>query len=384
VFPPNIYSSNYVYTFTAGVGNSFIHPPIFSVIGSYFDKHRGLANSIFASGSSVGGLSFAPMVVWLFDEYGYEGAMLIISGILMNIFVSGSLLRPLEFFDKKKRNPKLTKANSNNNGAIENNTHEMKLLDETDAGMQRFDKSRDALFMREHSHDPETSSVKQQRSPLLKRIRTQSEGARCDNTHTDVNDEEPKHHDSKSKFGKVIEVLSRSQATLYTSGEGICGSIGNMDIPKSGIIHSVSTIGNDIEKSEDVNTQTGCCLSVKRSAVALLCQLFDVDLLKKPVFLTYMLMSFCYMSGVALMPVFIPTHAYDIGLSNTQIGTLIAMQAIIDLVAKISMGFVADRKWLKRSTILAISAFMLGTASHLVRFVDSFYTAVVLQVVSGE
>ena len=50
---------------------SMLQSPMLAVIGLYFKKHRGLANSIFAVIGSVGGLVFAPVVTRLFQEYGY-------------------------------------------------------------------------------------------------------------------------------------------------------------------------------------------------------------------------------------------------------------------------------------------------------------------------
>lgn len=336
----------------------------------------------------------APLIVVLFEEYGYQGAMLIISGILMNIFVSGSLLRPMEFFEKRRKKiivtnialhtEDITTLQSDNGKIIVPNSENK---DQSDAGMRRVDKARDAYFRRLNSHDPDVSPANHQHSPLLKRVRAQSEGdkhLRNSNTKDDIE----MHPENKSPLGKVLDVLSRSQATLYTSGEGLCGSLMDVNVPDTSVVRSDRKVDQDdlelsINTVERAEGHNGCCVSLKRSAVTLLCTLFDMNLLKKPVFLTFLFMAFCFMSGVSLMPVFVPTHAYDVGLSNSQIGTLIAMQAVIDLIAKISMGIVADRGWLKRSTILATAAFVLGCANQLIRFVDSFYTVLALQIISG-
>ena len=39
----------------------------------------------------------------LFEEYGYTGTILILSSILLNIVITGVLMRPIEFFTKHKR-----------------------------------------------------------------------------------------------------------------------------------------------------------------------------------------------------------------------------------------------------------------------------------------
>lgn len=360
---------------------------MFSILGTYFSKHRGLANSIFASGAPVGGLIWAPVIVRLFDTYGYSGTMLIISGLLMNIFVSAALLRPMEYYTKRQ---KTTNANTNRLNAIRNNDKGMEMSENPKGGavvksekipLERTEvlSKEGRKFERLQSHDPEVGNT----SPLLFRARALSEGDRH------IHEPDTKTHglqDSKSRITQVIEAISRSQATLYTSGEGVCGSFVDVNVPKLARRQSSSEDKTDVDEKNgtDKSNGSGCCLSLKKSILTLLETVFDVHLLKRPVFLIFMLMAFCFISGISLVPVYVPTHANDVGISGTQIGNLISIQAVIDLVTKMPMGVVADRGWLKRSTILATVAFLLGTASHLMRFATNFGTFLIYQIIAGK
>lgn len=390
-----------VVSLASGVANSFIHPPIFSILGSYFNRHRGLANSIFASGGSLGGLVFGPVVVRLFDEYGYSGAMLIISGLLMNIFVSASLLRPIEVYERRNEKRRLTalalKSKDITNG--DNLKLQMEMVkpnsslatsdsrDITDSLLINDTSPRSKILERTYSHD---TSVLPENLQSSRRLRTMSECApRSAKYESQIEHDRNHIGDSKSTLGKFIDAVSRSQVALYTSGEGLGNSFVDINVPQSEKrIRSTSYLEDEKQKEipnvESESSGQTCCLSIKVKISALLCTIFDMNVLRRPVFLTFMLMAFCFISGISLAPVYIQTHAKDIGLSNTQIGTLIAMQSIIDLIAKVSLAVVADRGWLKRSTILTTSALVLGTAIHLVRFVTNFETIVVLQVISGK
>lgn len=71
------------------------YTPGFLIIGQYFEKRRGLAMGIANFGTGIGTLFFPPLMILLFDEYGYSGALLILAGLCLQCCVSGALFRPL-------------------------------------------------------------------------------------------------------------------------------------------------------------------------------------------------------------------------------------------------------------------------------------------------
>jgi sugar phosphate permease len=79
-----------------------------------------------------------------------------------------------------------------------------------------------------------------------------------------------------------------------------------------------------------------------------------------------------------------PAHAKDIGISNENIGLLISLTMVIDLISKILVGVIADRKLVRTPTILVIVSIVMGTTSHLLRYVNSFSSLVIFVVVVGK
>jgi len=82
------------------------------MISSYFKKHRGMANGIATSGSGVGMFLFPPLISFLLDEFAFEGACIIGSGIVLHsiacagLFISPDValkLRKQELARKAKR-----------------------------------------------------------------------------------------------------------------------------------------------------------------------------------------------------------------------------------------------------------------------------------------
>lgn len=391
---------------------AFTHPPMFGILGVYFKKHRGLANSIFTGGGSVGGLIFAPIVVKLFEEYQFTGTMLIISGLLMNIFVAALLMRPIESYTKTK--PSQTRDND-----TEAHEHEQLLLKEDDtiqfnadvdllkADSEHFstestqkefgtettspiDHITAAHLLRMHSYDPTVDHHNQRGSPLLHRIRTHSTGRRQRTTSDTSNHTRTSNNDINRSDGflnGIVKSISKSQVVVFASAEAICGSFVDINTTvtnhssKGHVIPEAESKLNNNE--ENLPTSAGYFFTMKTCVLSVLRAVFDVGLLRNPVFLTFLLMAFSIMSGVVLLPVYIPTHAHDIGISNERIGILLSLMAAIDLVAKISMGVVADRKLIKRSTILIVVTIVLGTTSYLARFVNSFSSLLIFAIVAG-
>lgn len=386
-----------------GIGMAMIVPPMLAIIGVYFDKHRGLANSIFTGGGSVGGLIFAPVVVKLFEEYGYTGALLIVAGLLMNIWVGALLMRPIESYSPRKieivniaehsLNDKLLGRNDDYVDAehkqSEENGINTNVMNPGEAEKARSYRSHIKVdnFTRMQSHNPSIADHQSLGSPLLQRVRAPSFGLRqrtLSEGYKEYRSENNIHHNRHLLKG-VIDAISHSQMSLYTSVEGVCGSFVDVNIPSPKENFKQNAEIDEIEiKEKDVNDgKVTCCLNLKSCFITIVSSVLDLGLLRNPAFIAFLFMAFSMMSGVALVPIYMPTHAKDIGVSNEKIGFLISIMAAIDLVSKLTMGVIADRKWIKRSTILVIVAFTLGTMSHLMRFVNSFTTMVVFVVIAG-
>ena len=70
--------------------------PSMVMVGYYFEKRRPLAAGIASSGSGFGMLILAPLAAYLVSEYHWKGALVILSGVMLQGVVLGSLMRPLE------------------------------------------------------------------------------------------------------------------------------------------------------------------------------------------------------------------------------------------------------------------------------------------------
>ncbi|XP_072305208.1 monocarboxylate transporter 2-like [Eucyclogobius newberryi] len=79
-----------------GLGLAFNLQPALTIIGTYFQAKRPLANGFAMTGSPVVLFTLAPLNQFLFDSFGWRGSFLILGGIVLNCCVAGSLMRPVK------------------------------------------------------------------------------------------------------------------------------------------------------------------------------------------------------------------------------------------------------------------------------------------------
>lgn len=79
-----------------GFGLAFNLQPALTIIGQYFHVKRPLANGLAMTGSPVILSTLAPLNQFLYDTYGWRGSFHILSAIVLNCCVAGSLMRPVQ------------------------------------------------------------------------------------------------------------------------------------------------------------------------------------------------------------------------------------------------------------------------------------------------
>ncbi|XP_044051283.1 monocarboxylate transporter 13 [Siniperca chuatsi] len=79
-----------------GMGISLSWIPANSMVSHYFVRWRPVAYAIASSGECVFAFIFSPFFQWLIETYTWQGTLLIIGGLQLNLCVCGALMRPLE------------------------------------------------------------------------------------------------------------------------------------------------------------------------------------------------------------------------------------------------------------------------------------------------
>lgn len=78
-----------------GLGFALCYSPAIAMVGKYFNRRKALAYGIAMSGSGIGTFVLAPVVQLLIEQFSWRGALLILGGFVLNLCVSGALMRPI-------------------------------------------------------------------------------------------------------------------------------------------------------------------------------------------------------------------------------------------------------------------------------------------------
>ena len=348
-----------------------MQPIAIVMVGSYFDKRRGFANSIAVSGGSLGGLILAPLLTTLFESYGYSGAMLIMSAVFLNGWVTGALFRPQTFYtDRRKpttdvescvldRNTKL-KPDMNNDSTYGN----PKILINGSLQRQLLLKRQTSLDVPESPTSPMSlvSIDELWLANARTRAETFSEGDNFKNrTNTPVTRRLKSQMDqphSGSSISLILDKISDSKVAKYASSEFVAGSL--LDIP---YIEQKTRTPDFVP---DVKSKR------QKSIFKTFLKVFDFSLFKNPVFVTFLIAAGLLCAANALVPVYLAPHARENGISDSDIATLYTIFSAIDFCSRIIVGVLSDKGWLRRSTIIGISASIIGITAFFLQFYTSY------------
>lgn len=92
--------------------------PAIVCVTCYFEKRRAFATGIAVCGSGIGTFLLAPVTEWMVKVLGWQGAMLITAGFVLNCCVFGALFRPLKKKPVANRIPTLSFSELATNGDI--------------------------------------------------------------------------------------------------------------------------------------------------------------------------------------------------------------------------------------------------------------------------
>lgn len=86
----------FIVSLHTGVGFGLIYLPAIVCVAQYFKKRRSFATGLAVCGSGFGTFILAPLIEMLVHRFSWQGAMLILAGVILNVTVCGVIFRPLK------------------------------------------------------------------------------------------------------------------------------------------------------------------------------------------------------------------------------------------------------------------------------------------------
>lgn len=368
-------------------------PSALNMVCLYFEKRLGFANSVAVSGGSVGGLIFAPLITNLLTTYGYQGCVLTLAGLLLNGCVIATLLRPTSFYTKKKRRHqtyhqhkiearKLLQVNTDTDRLEKQLDHEKSIKNMSET---THELGVNVSSMHNHWCRTAVDSIKMNTAERNERSYSANDiSMKCQRKFGEP-DKVRCHmrfrHDtalklslfpnsSEKRIFKPIEI--HVERPLDTVKMPVLSFYPGYDTEEA-----EQLCKNKTRDEENVTDKMPGTLSVKSKN-----QLF-----LKPIFWAILLQASLICSGTLVAPIFIAPYARDIGVTSDEVATLVTALSCVDLFSRIAVGYISDKGWLRRSSIVGIATVVISISANLLRFYTSYGIligyAIVLGISSG-
>lgn len=306
------------------------------VINQHFHKYRAMASGISNAGFTIGGLIFPPVIQLLADHYGIRGALLLVGALMLNS-VSGAFLQRNPPKAQPEAPPPLKGGEANNTGDMVQDP------EEGDAMIKICEESGDASFRRSVSvaSDTEFSDVKDGTHGV----------SEADGVHLQMKNSAAKDHDVDSDEEGDDNVKLRA---LDAQG---CSH------PK---VFRNNTPAVTIKKGASSRERSPLLSFLLFPAFYLISFSLSIILFNMSTYMTV-----------------IVDFAVDRGVSKWNAVYLIFAYAVADLLARLGSGWITDRKYLLKSTMMGSHFVLWGASLYMMPQCSQYYCQVALSVLSG-
>ncbi|KAL3846936.1 hypothetical protein ACJMK2_017877 [Sinanodonta woodiana] len=369
-----------------GFGFACLTPPILVILNQYFEKRRGLANSVAFGGASLGGLIFAPLITMSFEYYGFKGTHLLVAANILHGFIAAALFRPPEFYTcSRSKGGKMSQKSYGDTNIVSKMEGQRLIFMRTlsDANNEKNDKlnmkqATKCMDVIKYKNISRSLSQPEPSEHFNETIKTRDRS----NTSDIYSPDYTRFHQGgykralseTKKAGSVLDILAESMSKLDVA---VFPSI--EFLPGSAVFAKSNSPDNASSKSEIVESRH----SLYHFVCGTIGTIFDFEMLRNPVAIILFIFSFILSSGFGLVQILLPPTARESGINEQEIAILMMIYSFLDLVFRTAIGFVSDKKFLRRSTIISIAAVFLGITFNFMYFVKSFEAFIVISCVAG-
>lgn len=330
-----------------GTGAGLAFPATVYIVTSYFVRFRGLANGICMSGSAFGSIILPPVLRYLLETYGYKGAVLILGGIMLNVWAAALLFQPVEehMVRKYKENQ-------------EEDCPQDALLEEQEEEQEidviEMSQTNDKKGISENGRAEESGLVHQDSVPSIapsqsnNQLKPNMSKRKLSYTKT------PKANPSTSSFSRhgSQETFSRRQSNAGPIRNYSTSSLAYISTPFHGSTLSAFETPNEFASqfslksvAESVTEAAYCCLCCKKKkkkSEKESSKFFDLSLLTDPAYLVVLLSSGAVAISVTIFIINLPSHAENLGFSKARGAYLLSTVSTLDLVGRIGGSTLCD------------------------------------------
>ncbi|XP_062605242.1 monocarboxylate transporter 9-like [Saccostrea cucullata] len=339
-----------------GMTHAFTHGPSLVILGQYFKLYRGLATTLANVGASVGILLSPLLLRALLNTYELRGALIIQSGLLLNFFVVGALLRPLSFYDKTSR--KNSKTSESNN---EEQTEKLLQDQNTDTNNSKHEENeRSHAQMKNGGSFPvETINSSEHPQGVLQGISRKDHLEPFRNrTYSDSHRETKKrfhHQHLKPETHHSTRSLNRIMDNVAVSGDLAVASCTGDIVGSMYSIHSQDTRldNKNMNAGGEVKTSQNNCMKILQEIIGFHC-------LKIRIFQIWMVVAFFAILGAAQIITYIPPLAAEKGIAENERVFLLTIVGASDLGGKFILIVITRFNIVPKDLMMAVALWIVS------------------------
>ncbi|GFY55283.1 monocarboxylate transporter 9 [Trichonephila inaurata madagascariensis] len=371
-FAENVMWINIFYGVIHGMGFGLIVTLIPVIVNQYFVKHRATAIGIAFSGGTVSSLIFPVAMEWMLEKYSLRESFLLLSGVVMNTLVASSLLRAPPWLNKE-------------------NDKKVKLLedgsDAKDSGVSTSDdiniESKEAVISTtykivdekptendEPAEKTEHDVTDDMRSSQPDLSSAKAEEKSNDNTNLDTvysnNDSVLfEGSDAKNYFDNQEKAIKIPDNDGFNKFEP--------DVKKPLMSKDKITIvpkKSPEELKKDVRPASRALHSISH-------------ILKQPIFYLVAFTMCIYFLGVHSFFMVVVDFAKDKGIPEAKAIYIISMFSLTDMFGRSGLGWITDRNYISRKTMVALNLGILGILYQIYPLINSLSGILVISAIYG-
>ncbi|XP_068627359.1 uncharacterized protein hrm isoform X2 [Battus philenor] len=381
IFSSWAFSISYLYfSFGAlvGAGAGLAFPPTVYIVTSYFVRLRGLANGICMSGSAFGSIILPPVLRYLLETYGYKGAVLILGGIMLNVWAAALLFQPVEeHMVRKYKEPEEDEEVPQDDILFEEeepNEVYKPTNGIPDERMAKEISERDLSHAHIHNSQNCMNSTQNLRHNLSKRKLSYTRPITKANysSASIALEGVEKRLGSQEGFGRRLSTVGpkRNMSTssfAYVSTPFHGSTLSAFEQPNE--FASQFSLKSISESVADVAYYCFCC---KRKTKSEPNKFFDVTLLTDPTYLVILISSSTVAISCTNFIILLPSYAQNIGFDKSKGALLLSTVSALDLVGRIGGSALCDLNFMPKTFFFVGGLFFSGVTLATIPFLQTY------------
>lgn len=364
--------------FGTGLGLGLIYLPAIVSVTMYFERLRSLATGIAVCGSGLGTFIFAPVTDILIKSLGWQGALLVLAGIVLGCSLFGAMFRPL--IAEPKEIEMAAKNDTGSNGKLNGNAGGE---DQNIVRSHSFGNSpKIALNSNGHSTSGHSLHIKP----------TQGDDSIRLALSQPLLPQQPTTYDHANPATMGSTTIRRAESgTMYRKDALYTGSLHNISsrhashaslaVYEKGGYGSLQGNGKALGAEE----QAVCCgcIPCSKETSDTFQEMMNFSILKDPIFIIFTISNFLTSIGFNVPYVYLAAQASVLQIDTKQASYLLGVIGIANTVGRIILGYLSDKPWVNRLLVYNLMLTICGVATAFSVMCLDFYSLATYSAIFG-